>query len=1186
MPFNPQGGVELPLDVFGGLVTEVTPTDLQRGSSPDLQDVAFSPGSVFTRAGLQRASGDPFPAGGPFGKVPGVNYGKSYVDKKKTIRNLYLDTNGGLWLQPSVGSNTKLTDTTPFSRAKSTTAFGREFIAISDGYIGTDIPLQYDGTNLDRVTQDGPGAPPAVSSFKLAASQMNPTGAPPVLAVTECDPSGDSGAGYFTTINVFVTGHIAGIAFPGNQVTIAGNSQALFNGVFSIVSVFDGANSLIILSAITPSGTTFGLGGTATIGSGITMSRQGNIVTVNTLQPHSLQVGYRAQISLMTAAPIGASISSIAINNEDAPGVATVTTSSPHGLVPGLQVSISGVNSAVVGTGNVQAVRAGQIVTVETTDPHGLTPGAVVTLNATTETSLNTTLVVQQVISPTKYVCYQAGADATGTGGNTQLNWPIPDTATPTYFEVLSAPDATSFQISVNYTDGAWAGGNVTYAWDGTFFVSAVLSANAFQYKQYGPDAVTTQVGLVTPYGQAAPGIHQMQVMFLTRQGYLTRPSPPVSFVANGGQYISASNIPIGPPNVVARVLAFTGTDGAYFFYIGAPAVVNGQVVSTTTQINDNTTTSAVLDFSDNTLYAATAINIPGNNLAAQIILDGALGFGFYGDRLITYGQRNTIQNLLNMGFDGGAFPSAPTLPTGWQAQDTHGAIGNGHFGKGWIITAPSSAGVVALGGLTQSMYRDAYGAPIATPLTKYRIRAWLKASNVPSDAYFEAKIFSTSLGFTAFATITAPSISTSGEWIEQSFGAALPSQIPSDMALEFYIISPTQAMTVTVDEMSLIYDDRPYLDTVLYGSYIDNPEAFDGVTGKFGALDDTRKAMDLGIVRTSLYLVTQDPSGRVHRITNNGVTEPSGWSVDEVCANCGTLSAFAMTVSQLDDGTASGGPEWIAWASLAGWRIFNGDQPWLISEEIDPDWKTINPNGYLGIWATNDPYNRAMYVGLPTQASAPVPAPDKVYTLDYKNLDGAYQIAQASPLSFPGSDRVRKWSRWSLKINGGALLYHGGSPSMTLMGGNGVASGENCGGFGCAYTLDPAALSDQDYGQIQSYYTTYFFVPPEEEAATRLGSHMKMLTYLTAIVSGVGNFTITPLINKLTNPWAQVCQRTLAVDPTYDLEWTGSSATGQRIAFKIQSTPIAPSIDSAFNLNRIVPSFRGNVHLPVRGAA
>src|SRR4029077_7683271 len=45
---------------------------------------------------------------------------------------------------------------------KSFTLFGREYLALSDGKFGIDIPRQYDGTFFDRVSQVGPGAPPRI----------------------------------------------------------------------------------------------------------------------------------------------------------------------------------------------------------------------------------------------------------------------------------------------------------------------------------------------------------------------------------------------------------------------------------------------------------------------------------------------------------------------------------------------------------------------------------------------------------------------------------------------------------------------------------------------------------------------------------------------------------------------------------------------------------------------------------------------------------------------------------------------------------------------------------------------------------------------------------------------------------------------------------------------------------------
>ena len=66
------------------------------------------------------------------------------------------------------------------ARAKSTTIFGREYVATNDGKFGLGMPLQYDDTNLDRVSQDGPGAGPSVTEAAVETTlnrATSPTGA-------------------------------------------------------------------------------------------------------------------------------------------------------------------------------------------------------------------------------------------------------------------------------------------------------------------------------------------------------------------------------------------------------------------------------------------------------------------------------------------------------------------------------------------------------------------------------------------------------------------------------------------------------------------------------------------------------------------------------------------------------------------------------------------------------------------------------------------------------------------------------------------------------------------------------------------------------------------------------------------------------------------------------------------------
>ena len=852
-------------------------------------------------------------------------------------------------------------------------------------------------------------------------------------------------------------------------------------------------------------------------------------------------------------------------------------------------VGIGGVGSHAIGA--ISAISCvNQIATFTLAVNHGLQPGAEIQILGTS--AFDGAATVLQVVSPTVFSIVATGASNTtaGAAGSVYLLWPIPDSSIPTTYEVLSAPTATTFQVQLNYCDGTWSSGGVTMSWEGTFFVSSVISLTSFTYQQYGPGGTAGATGTVTPFGQIAPGVHQMEVMYLTRQGYLTAPSPPVKFVANGGQYLTVSNIPIGPSNVVARVLAFTGALGAYFFYIPVPAQEQGQTVSTATQVNDNTTTSVVLDFSDNTLFKALGVSIPGNTPANQVVLDSVLGFGYHDSRLLAYGSRSCIQNLLNLGFDGGALPSAPTVPAGWTGggAGSGGALTAGRFNGGaWLITMQSN---VPQGSLQQTIYQDYNGDPIANPNTQYRLRVWLQPDHVGAGSVmrFDVTMSSSTTGFSSTASIVgAANFTIPGKFVEAEFSAKTPDVIPSDLTLSISATS-LSPVTLLVDEISIIYSDSPYTDQIVYASYVDNPESFDRVTGKFGPANDTHKIMDLGIVRGTLYLLTQDPSGRIHSVVSTGTSEPAGWTVDEVAANCGALSTFCLSHSQADDASAGGGEEWFVWASASGARIFGGDQPWKISQEIQPDWDRINQAARLTIWTLNDPIQRVVYFGLPMNAAL---APNLIYPMSYRQLDTPYQIAMAAPVhtSFSGkliaTDNTRKWTRWNLSMNGAAALYRiPGVLSICFLAGNGQPPGASA-GYGNVYALSSAKLTDDDYGLIQPYYTTFFFVSHEAEQALQLGAHRKMLSYFMAQLQGVGQIVITALCNNLSNPWPLVCLRTLTPLPNFDVEWAGGNVQAQRIAFKLASVPMASGTDNSFLCQKLVAAIRPAAHMPVRGA-
>ncbi len=1269
--FQTKGAIEIPLETFGGRVTEMAPVDVPDGVSPDEQDNTFIPGAVLTRPCLDKVL-----TNAPANTT--CTYQKSFVTPTGAIKNLYLFSNGQLyWEDPgnAPGIGNLLFTSTPGSYAKSATMFGREFIAISDGLHGQEMPLQWDGTTsyLERVTQDGPASIPTVTSVAPTSAQMvaspntltrngNTVTANIATPVTpplqigyqvqisdvpdsnstsvvqdntstyQVSPmntwslvSGQWRTNVFsgtTALSEFVASGF-GFNVPssatvlGVVISFGANCQGTPASTVAQVALWNASSGQIgtaksPATAITNSIVVESYGGAGDLWSGsLTPSivndpnfgfavscALGNRVFLNF--PFTIQVYYT-----LSGSGTVAIISSIVIDNEVAPGLALVTTTQPHGLAPEEYVSIVGVEPGTVANITAAQWSAG-ITTLTTSTNHNLTPGTVVqvgsvtTSTGTTAFSFNGTFTVETVPSPNQISYTQVpitAADpdvinATANTGSITIAWPVPDTPTPSYFQVESAPSPTTFYVPVSYANGTWTTGTVGYSWEGTFYVTNVISPTQFQYQQYGPNGSTTAIGTVTPFGQAAPGFHLMRENYQTREGAVLKPGPYVKFVANGGQYLQIDNLNIGPSNITARILEFTGVDGAFFFYLPVPAQVNGQVVSTATQINDNTTTSVLLDFSDNSLFGGIATSAPGNDLRQQIVLDGALGFGQYATRLITYGQRNRIQNLLNLSFDADApfnFGSAtvPTSPQGWELVTGNGAIAalSSRPPGGQLTNANTILTI------QQGAYQDAYGNPIFQGNTQYKVRAWIEIANGPiSGGYVEVILWSTGIGVVANAFFPVTTQASFTGWLEVQFSAKTPLSIPENMQLQVSIYNGGVSGNIYLDELSIIPVETPYLDGILFASYGNNEEGIDGVSGKFGPVTDTRKVMDFGVMRETFYMLTQEPSGRLHETTDNGTTEPSGWVVNEVGANCGALSAFSLTKSQADDTAASGGEEWMAWASLSGGRIFGGSYPDKISQEIQPDWEQINPAAALTTWCVNDPVERALYFGVPMGSAT---APNKLLFMSYRQLDSAQSIASSPPfrVSFSGkliaTDNSRKWSLWNMSMNGAALMYReAGTLSLVLGGGNGATPGAS--GFGNVYTLNPSKYTDDDYGLVSSYYYTYGFVNRGAEQALQVGSHQKgFLGVLATVTWPAGTMLVQVAPNNPANIWPLSCERTVS-QPNIDLQWGYGNmiiARGSRFFLKFSSVPLAEQTDNAYYLQMVTVALIPT-RLKTRGAA
>ncbi len=212
--------------------------------------------------------------------------------------------------------------------------------------------------------------------------------------------------------------------------------------------------------------------------------------------------------------------------------------------------------------------------------------------------------------------------------------------------------------------------------------------------------------------GNISPGAHQCVVVFVTRQGYWTAPSPATTWTAAGSQKVNVTNIPTGPSNVVQRLLAFTAAGGATFYHVPATMV-----------INDNVATSLEVDFTDSTLLSGISMEY----LIALIELPNQLGVIDYVQRLFWWGERAKMSNWRNPTFDGGWDASGNGRPLGWTRDPTNGAGGSRESsdvisGDAYRITGDGAT--VTRGLISQNAVTDAAGNSLLVKNTDYSVRA------------------------------------------------------------------------------------------------------------------------------------------------------------------------------------------------------------------------------------------------------------------------------------------------------------------------------------------------------------------------------------------------------------------------------------------------------------------------------
>lgn len=620
--------------------------------------------------------------------------------------------------------------------------------------------------------------------------------------------------------------------------------------------------------------------------------------------------------------------------------------------------------------------------------------------------------------------------------------------------------------------------------------------------------------------GNISPGAHQCSVIFVTRQGYWTMPSPPVTWTAAGGQKVSVTKIPTGPSNIVQRLLAFTGAGGATFYQVPA-----------TMTINDNVTTSLEIDFTDDILLAGVSMQ----DLFANVELPDQLGVIAYSQRLFWWGERTKMPNWRNLSFDGGWDVSGDGRPLGWQLGAAFSPGGSREstdvvWGDAYRITADGVT--VERGLIQQNALADVNGDPLLQINTDYSVRAQIKRSANLAEGTLRINCYSLTKGFLGSGlAVTALQASTD---YQEFISELMPPEtsLPTDLVLQVYadgVPSPSGEYFL-VDNIEIFPTNAAESASVVRASRNSDPESYDGVQGLIEIDVNDGQAIRSGfVIRNNLYFVKERS---LYVTADNGTTEPAFWDVEQVSNFTGTPSAHGVGM----------GEDWAVIASRAGLYLFNGGEPQKLSQEIQPVWDAINWQYGSTVWVTVDAQHKRIYVGVPTGAAT---APNEILVLDYtEGFGDPVWLASSAP------GNARKWAPWFISANCAGLIERPNGTAALFLGNN-ASNGK-------IYQLTEGQLSD-DGAAINSYYTTAFL--------SRTGATGRdLFGYLTTYVQGSGTLTVNAFTpgDAIEIPLGTLA---LSAPALQDLELM-TNVVAERVAYQLGTN----AAGSWFSLTKLVP--------------
>lgn len=1131
-------------------------------------------------------------------KAPGFNWIKTFDAPGQGPLTLALDTLGTIWQEdvdttPGV-MNSIYTNITPGAKVLAQNAASRIFLTFSDLVNALDQPRQYDGTNLDRISQVGPGLGPQVVVGNTEYTiNTSPTGlfqpnAPQTIGtVSWTSAPGIEAPGNLLimappTINpAFIAGvNIGDTIFISGLPTLAGQNP---NGTFLVadVGVFapTGFQFITVIEPSVQNATATGLSAT--------YQKTVALVSLATPIPNGLaQVGGNLTIAgaddsswdgtyTITGTPGTGQLTITSISWT--PTTATYTYNLVQGTAPGWQAG----TAYDVGTTIADPNIPGQIWTVEN---GGISGGTIPAF----ATSPQTDGTVTWTSSAGNILVTVAGTDSNG--GEFNVASAAIQTANQNTFTVnIASPNSGSGAES----GSAFSGSGTLFEIDPGLATLGTLT---------NPILSASGGGTATLAGAAQPGQRYAIQMFLTRNGFITPASPPIAFNTSASTSgLTFTNLVIGPTDVIARIVAVTpanaGIGGPYYWI---PEDVTVQNIATgvsqtfnKTIINDNTSgQSGLINFSDTVLLTGENVTEQGNNVLQKRELGACSGVTQYAGRMCYWGEQTKVDNFQNLTFDGGSLVGSPNIPAGWTVNTVLAPLikllDSSIFGKSLLFTNttgstfnPSPAFPVGI--MTQPACVDAFNAPQIDANTAYSIRVTVR---VPSGN----KLGNLSIGLLSLST---------GSWVAtfecsmltQSFAIytlPLPNPlwqtVPPDLQLIYFPQDIPNGGDIEVERFDVFPTLQPVYKNQLTVSYVDDFESIDGVTGIVDVSQSNAQPIHTAYVLFDTLYIEKTNSGV--KTQDNGSTEPAGWQVTTVTNGVGALGSLAAdTTTSEDNGT---GEDYTLVASPQGLYIFNGGNHTKISQEIQSLWNLMYQPSLGTVWVKNDILNKRIFVGIPLPTpnkwmpDAPVnltPAqPNVIMQMSYLGLESPDELGGSPPAHismFTGAmlarDLVRKWNPWLIQTQAVDWIRRQDGSLQLWVG--------SIAGLGKIYWLTETALSD-DGSIILQKYCTYGFNDPANNQVMQLGEVRKLIGYLTGTIEGNGNLLITDYPESLDTPYPDVLLPVVMSKPSTDDVNVPVNQTANRIFFDFSVN----GLNNYFELKRLVVGIQPDPLIPVSG--